>query len=126
MAKCNNKKLTVQAAHGKQTKDDMGGEKNDGPSSRRLPSRYTTCLQQGTRLHQTRAMPHGRKGQNQVYTLRRRDTSLVRRGQSPNPLPYIQTSPKKIWTISHQESSIRRLLQIRTPGAVEDTPGDPR
>src|SRR6266702_3227036 len=104
----------------------MGGKKDSGPSSRRLPSRYTTCLQQGARVHQTHATPHGRKGQNQIYALHPRNPSLVRRGQPPNPLPYLQISPQKIWTLSHQEGSIRCLVQTRTSGTMEDTSGDPR
>src|SRR6266571_5200489 len=93
---------------------------------KKTSSRYTTCPQQGTRLHQTRATPHGRKGQDQIYALRPRVTGLARRSQSPNPLPYVQTSPKKIRPLSHQESSIRRILRIRTSGTVENSPGDPR
>src|SRR6266702_293978 len=104
----------------------MGGKKDSGPSSRRLPSRYTTCLQQGTRLHQTRATPHGRKGQNQIYALHPRNPSLARRSKSLNPLPHKQISAKKIRTFSHQKGPIRRLIRTRTPGAVENTPGDPR
>src|SRR6266571_3853098 len=125
VAKRNNKKLTIQVTYGKRTKNDMGGKKNDGPSSRRPSPRYTTCLQQGTRLHQTRAAPHGRKGQNQVYALRPRVTCLARRGQSPNPLPYIKTRSKKIRTFSHQKGSIRRIIRARIAGTMEDTSGDP-
>jgi len=80
VAKGDNKKLTIQAAHGKRTKNDMGGKENNSPSSRRPPSRYTTCLQQGTRMHQACATPHGRKGQDQIYALHPGDTSLARRG----------------------------------------------
>src|SRR6266702_8784823 len=98
----------------------MGGKENNGPSSRRPATRYTTRPQQGTRLHQTCTMPHGRKGQDQVYTLHSRNTHLARRGQSPNPLPYVQTSSEKIWTFSHQEGSIRHLIQTRTSGTMED------
>src|SRR6266702_3262048 len=61
--KRNHEELTVQTTHGKRAKDNMGGKENDGPSSRRPSTRYATCPQQGTRLHQTRATPHGRKGQ---------------------------------------------------------------
>src|SRR6266702_1392811 len=42
----------------------MGRKKDGGPDSRRPTTRYTTCPQQGTRLYQTRATPHGRKGQD--------------------------------------------------------------
>src|SRR6266702_869604 len=104
----------------------MGGKKDNSPKGRRTTSRYERSLQQGTGVHQTHATPHGRKGQNQVYALCPRDTSLARRGQSLDPLPYIKTSAKKIRPLSHQESSIRHILQARTSGAVEDTPGDPR
>src|SRR6266702_4354631 len=104
----------------------MGGRKDDGPSSNGPPPRYTACPQQGTRMHQTRATPHGRKGQDQIYALRPRNPSMVRRGQSPYPLSHVKTSAKKIWPLSHQESSIRRFLQTRTSGAMENTPGDPR
>src|SRR6266702_975973 len=110
MAKRNNKEFPIQVTHGERTKNDMGGKKDDGPSSGRLPPRYTTCLQQGTRVYQTRTTPHGRKGQNQVYALHPRNTSLARRGQSPNPLPYIQTSSKKIRTLSHQKGPIGRII----------------
>src|SRR6266702_4962101 len=54
----------------------MGGKENDGPSSGRPSIRYTTRLQQGTGLHQTRTTPHGRKGQDQIYALRPRNPSL--------------------------------------------------
>src|SRR6266702_2025299 len=104
----------------------MGGKEDDGPSSNGPSSRYTTRPQQGTRLHQTRATPYGRKGQDQVYALRPRITSLARRGKSPNPLPDIKASPEKIRAFSHQESSIRRILRTRTSGTVENSPGDPR
>src|SRR6266702_1916978 len=125
MAKRNNEELTIQVAHGKRTEDDMGGKEDDGPSSNGPSSRYTTCPQQGTRLHQTRATPHGRKGQNQVYALRPGHTRLARRGKSSHSLPYIKTSSKKIRTFSHQEGSIRHFLRTRTAGAMEDTPSDP-
>src|SRR6266568_7170759 len=104
----------------------MGRKKDGGPDSRRPTTRYTTCPQQGTRLYQTRATPHGRKGQDQIYALRPRITSLARRGQSPNPLPDIKASPEKIRAFSHQESSIRRILRTRTSGTVENSPGNPR
>src|SRR6266581_3267571 len=104
----------------------MGGKEDNGPGSGRMTPRYTTCPQQGTRLHQTRATPHGRKGQNQVYALRPRITCLARRGQSPNPLPYVQASPEEIRTFPYQEGSIRRIVRIGTSGAMEDTPSDPR
>src|SRR6266702_6059799 len=104
----------------------MGGEKDNGSKSRQTTSRYEGSLQQGTGVYQTRAMPHGRKGQDQIYALRPGNSSLVRRGKSPYPLPYVQTSSEKIWTFSHQEGSIRRLVRTRTPSAMEDTPSDPR
>src|SRR6266702_6853651 len=126
MAKRDDEELTIQVTHGKRTKDNMGGKENDSPSSRRPSSRYTTCLQQGTRLHQTRATPHGGKGQNQVYALHPRSTCLARRGKSSYSLPYIKASSKKIRTFPHQEGSIRRILQPRTSSTMEDTPGDPR
>src|SRR6266702_1027340 len=126
MAKRNNEKLTIQVTHGKRAKNDMGGKKDDGPNGRGPPSRYTACPQQGTRLYQTRATPHGGKGKNQVYALRQRITRLVRRGKSPYPLPHVKASTEKIWPISHQESSIRRILRTRTSGTVENSPGDPR
>src|SRR6266702_3329914 len=125
VAKRNNKKLTIQVTYGKRTKNDMGGKKNDGPSSRRPSPRYTTCLQQGTRLHQAHATPHGGKRQNQVYALRTRNSCMARRGKSSHPLPHIKASAQKIWTISHQEGSIRRFVRTRAPSAMEDTPGDP-
>src|SRR6266702_6364703 len=103
----------------------MGGKENNGPKSRRTPPRYERSPQQGTRVYQTRATPHGGKGQNQVYALRPSITCLARRGQSPNPLPYVQVSSEEIRTFSHQEGSIRRIIRIGTPGAVEDTPSDP-
>ncbi len=34
MAKRDNEELTIQITHGKRTKNDMGGKKNDSPSSR--------------------------------------------------------------------------------------------
>src|SRR6266702_1336589 len=126
MAECNNEELTIQTAHGKRAKDNMGGKEDNSPSSRRPSSRYTMCPQQGTRLYQTCATPHGGKGQNQIYALRPRITSLARRGQSPNPLSDIKASPEKIRAFSHQESSIRRILRTRTSGTVENSPGDPR
>src|SRR6266702_4294156 len=126
LAKRNDEELTIQVTHGERTKDDMGGKENDSPSSGRPSTRYTTCPQQGTRLHQTCTTPHGGKGQDQIYTLCPRDAGLARRGKSSHPLPHIKTRAEKIWTLSHQEGSIRRLLRTRTPGAMEDTPGDPR
>src|SRR6266702_3076342 len=104
----------------------MGGEKDNSPKSQRTTRRYEGSPQQGPRVYQTHAMPHGRKGQDQIHALHPRNPSLVRRGQSPNPLPYVQTSSEKIWTFSHQEGSIRCLVRIRTSDAMEDTPSDPR
>src|SRR6266702_294440 len=80
LAQRNNEELTVQVAHGERTKDNMGGKENEGPNSGQPPPRYTTCLQQGTGMHQTHATPHGRKGQNKIYALRPRSPSLARRG----------------------------------------------
>src|SRR6266702_703219 len=102
----------------------MGGKKNKGTNSRRTPSRDNRSSQQGTRLYQTHTMPHGGKGQNQVYALQPRDPRLVRRGQSPYPLPHIQTSAEKIRTFPHQESLIRCIIRTRTSGTMEDTPSD--
>src|SRR6266702_6197146 len=103
----------------------MGGKENDGSRSRRPPTRYTTCPQQGTRLQQTRSTSHGRKGKDKVYALRPRNTCLAGRGKSSHPLSHIKTSSQKIQPLSHQESSIRRFLQARTSGTVENPPGDP-
>src|SRR6266702_4998989 len=104
----------------------MGGKADNGPKSRRTPPRYERGPQQGTRLHQTRATPYGRKGQDQIYALRPRDTRMARRGQSTYPLSHIKASTEEIRPLSHQESSIRRLLRTRTSGAMENPPGDPR
>src|SRR6266702_1513486 len=110
MAQCNDKELTIQTPNRERAKNDVGGKEDDSTSGGRPSSRYNRGLQQGTRMYQTRATPHGRKKQDQVDTLHPRDPSLVRRSESPNALPYIKTSSKKIWTFSHQEGSIRCLL----------------
>ena len=125
MAQRDNKKLTIQTPDGKQAKNNMGREEDNSADSHQMTPRYKGSPQQGTRVYQTRATPHGRKGQNQIYTLCPRNIGLARRGKSPNTLPHVKTCAQKIQTISHQESSIRCLIRTRTSSAMEDTPGDP-
>src|SRR6266702_1258148 len=110
MAKCDDKKLTIQTPDGKRAKDDMGGKENDGTSSGRTSPKHKGGPQQGTRLHQTCAMPHGGKGQDQIYALHPRNPHLARRGKSLYPLPHIKTCAEKIRTFSHQEGSIRCFI----------------
>src|SRR6266702_2691747 len=77
LAQPNNKKLTIQVTHGKQTKDDMGGKDNECPLSRPVTTRNEGSKVQGTRVHQTHAMPDDRKGQDQIYALPERSLSLA-------------------------------------------------
>src|SRR6266702_7160337 len=79
MAQRNHETITVQVAHGKRTKDDMGGKDNEVAISRPTTTTNERSEREGARVHQTRTTTNGRKGPDQVYALRKRSLSLARR-----------------------------------------------
>src|SRR6266702_3682963 len=80
LAQRNHKTLTIQVAHGKRTKDDMGGKDNEVAISGPATTTDEGSQREGARVHQTCATINGRKGPDQVYTLQDRSPSLARRG----------------------------------------------
>src|SRR6266702_1908255 len=80
LAQRNHQTLTIQVAHGKRTKDDMGGEDNKVTISKPTTTRDERGKREGARVHQARATTNGRKGPDQVYALQNRSPSLARRG----------------------------------------------
>src|SRR6266702_379053 len=80
LAQRNHETLTIQVAHGKRTKDDMGGKNNKVAIGRPTTTTDEGSQGQGTGVHQTRTKIDGGKGQDQVYALPERSPSLARRG----------------------------------------------
>src|SRR6266571_4327030 len=80
MAQRNHETITIQVAHGKRTKDDMGGKDNKVAISGPTTTTNKGSKGEGARVHQARATTNGRKGPDQVHALQNRSPSLARRG----------------------------------------------
>src|SRR6266702_5944826 len=80
MAQRNHETVTIQAAHGKRAKDDMGGKDNEVAIGGSTTTTNKRSQREGARMHQTRTTTDGRKGPDQVYALQERSPSLARRG----------------------------------------------
>src|SRR6266702_1121376 len=80
LAQRNHETRSMQVAHGKRTKDNMGGKDNEVAISGPATTTDERSQRKGARMHQARATTNGRKGPDQVYALQDRGPSLARRG----------------------------------------------